>query len=621
MDSMDQSYGVVYSTRNFLTSSVEQVTKDLTTFVELKGFPVGDSQRVSWKDCVEFLQGMMSRSNVFENATLVFEYLLPLEGGRRPDVILLTEEKVIILEFKRKGKILLKDQRQAIEYRQDIGNYHAITSELSMAVSSYLVYTTELDFVEDELVPILTRGNFFDVIIEELKDQKSLEGTELNAWLTSMYSPLPSIVTASKQLFDTGELPQIKRIKEGDIEDAMSVIREVVDSESLDKTIVFVNGVPGSGKTLVGLKSVYDFLEYDINPIYLSGNGPLVNVLQGLLSDGDNQGRTFIRDMYAFKREYKNLNKVSDNQFIVFDEAQRAWDEEKSGGISEPETLLTIGDEIAKKHKKVTILCLVGDGQAIHTGKEKGMGLWLKAVNKHSDWKVVASQQFNGANFDQYVKNKLYLSTSIRHNFINVSPLVESILEGNLERAKSAYKEINKQGYFIDMVRQFDYLPALAKKLKARRPSAHSGLFASSKVLDNQLKAITNGRITNSYIPGKEAYNWYMKDSDKIASVATEFLCQGLESEWPIICFGGDYYLKDGSWIIDPEVKKKNEYKFDDFGVIVANIYRILLTRSREGMILFIPELPELEEIYQFFVKIGVNEIFQSKMEVSLYEP
>ncbi|MBO0444247.1 DNA/RNA helicase domain-containing protein [Vagococcus fluvialis] len=609
MESINKDYGVVYSTKHFLASSTDQVTRDLNVFVESNGFPVGESQIVSWKDCVEFLQSMMNRSDIFENATLLFEYLLPLEGGRRPDVILLTEEKVIILEFKRKGKILFKDQRQAIEYRQDIGNYHAITSELSMAVSSYLVYTTELDFIEDELVPILTRDNFFDVITEELKDQKSLEGTDLNKWLMSMYNPLPSIVTASKQLFDTGELPQIKRIKEGDIEDAMSVIREVVDSEALDKTIVFVNGVPGSGKTLVGLKSVYDFLEYGINPIYLSGNGPLVNVLQGLLSDGENQGRTFIRDMHAFKREYKNLNKVPDNQFIVFDEAQRAWDEEKSKGKSEPETLLSVGDEIAKKHKKVTILCLVGDGQAIHTGEEKGMGLWLNAINKHNDWKVVASQQFNGAHFDQYVKNKLYLSTSIRHNFINVSPLVESILEGDLEKAKNAYKEINKQGYFIDMVRYFEYLPELATRLKDRRPSAHIGLFVSSKVTDNQLKKISNGTITNSYIPAKEAYNWYMKDSHKITSVATEFLCQGLESEWPIVCFGGDYYLKDGTWIIDPEVKKKNEYKFDDFGVIVANIYRILLTRSREGMILYIPEIEELEELYLFFKEIGVNEI------------
>lgn len=609
MGSINKDYGVVYSTKHFLASSTDQITRDLNVFVESKGFPVGESQIVSWKDCVEFLQSMMNRSDIFENATLVFEYLLPLEGGRRPDVILLTEEKVIILEFKRKGKILFKDQRQAIEYRQDIGNYHAITSELSMAVSSYLVYTTELDFVENELISILTRDNFFDVITEELKDQKSLEGIDLNEWLMSMYSPLPSIVVASKQLFDTGELPQIKRIKEGDIEDAMTVIREVVDSETLDKTIVFVNGVPGSGKTLVGLKSVYDFLEYGINPIYLSGNGPLVNVLQGLLSDEDNQGRTFIRDMYAFKREYKNLNKVPDNQFIVFDEAQRAWDEEKSKGKSEPETLLSIGDEIAKKHKKITILCLIGDGQAIHTGEEKGMGLWLDAINKHNDWKVVASQQFKGANFDQYVKNKLYLSTSIRHNFINVSPLVESILDGDLEGAKSAYKEINKQGYFIDMVRQFDYLPELAKRLKDRRPSAHIGLFVSSKVTENQLKRVTNGTIDNSYILPKEAYNWYMKDSHKITSVATEFLCQGLESEWPIVCFGGDYYLKDGSWEIDPEVKRKNEKKFDDFGVIVANIYRILLTRSREGMILYIPEIDELEELYLFFKEIGVNEI------------
>ncbi|MGY3765460.1 DNA/RNA helicase domain-containing protein [Vagococcus vulneris] len=339
-------------------------------------------------------------------------------------MIILTSRKVIILEFKRKGKIYLEDQKQAIQYKQDISNYHAATSDLDLTVSSYLVFTLDALQTGNELISILTKETFDTFIEDEIKEEKEMKQLLVDKWLQSQYTPLPSIISASKLLFETGELPQIKRIKDGDISETLSAIEQVINSKTLEKTLVFVNGVPGSGKTLVGLKSVYDNICKDINPIFLSGNGPLVNVLQGLLSENNNQGRALIRDMHAFKREYQKLDKVSNNQFIVFDEAQRAWDVEKTRSKSEPEILLTIGDGIAKQHKKVTILCLVGDGQAIHTGEEKGRSLWFDAINKHNDWNVVSSSPINEINFKHYIQSKLYLSTSIRHNFINVSPLL-----------------------------------------------------------------------------------------------------------------------------------------------------------------------------------------------------
>lgn len=599
-----EPYGVYYSLKDFLTIDLDELVDEVQDFVESNGFPVEQSQTDSWFDCFDFLKRMFKDKEINSNLMLIFEYLLPLEGGRRPDVILLTSKKVIILEFKRKGKIYLEDQKQAIQYKQDISNYHAVTSDLDLVVSSHLVFTLDALQTGNELISILTKETIDTFIDDEIKEEKEMKQSLVDKWLQSQYTPLPSIISASKLLFETGELPQIKRIKDGDISETLSVIEQVINSKTLEKTIVFVNGVPGSGKTLVGLKSVYDNICKNINPIFLSGNGPLVNVLQGLLSENNNQGCALIRDMHAFKREYQKLDKVSDNQFIVFDEAQRAWDAEKTRSKSEPEILLTIGDEIAKQHKKVTILCLVGDGQAIHTGEEKGMSLWFDAINKHNDWNVVSSSPINEINFKHYIQSKLYLSTSIRHNFINVSPFIEAILTANLELARKLYREINQQGYFIYVVREFKKLPPFVKELKEKRPSEHTGFFVSSKISTNQLLKISDNQVKGSFIKANEAYKWYMKDAIKLESAASEFLCQGLESEWPIVCFGGDYFLENGSWKIEETVFNKNDKNFENFGLIMENIYRILLTRSREGMVVYIPKLAELDELYHFFKEI-----------------
>ncbi|MFI3805628.1 DNA/RNA helicase domain-containing protein [Vagococcus fluvialis] len=600
----NNNYGITYTLSEFFRIDSTSLVNEVKSFAESNGFPVSDSQVDSWLDCFEFLNNMFGKSNADPELVLIFEYLLPLEGGRRPDVILLMSKKVIVLEFKRKGRILLEDQKQAILYKQDLSNYHEATTDQQLKVESYLVFTLDAEEKGNEIIPILSRENFLEFINNEIVGMDPMEDYFVNEWLSSNYTPLPSIISASKLLFETGELPQIKRIKDGDISEALSVIEEVVTSTKLDKTIIFVNGVPGSGKTLVGLKSVYDNISKNINPIFLSGNVPLVNVLQGLLSENNNQGRALVRDMHAFKREYQRLDKISDNQFIVFDEAQRAWDEKKTGTKSEPEILLSIGDEIANKHKKVTILCLVGDGQAIHTGEEQGMRLWFDAINKHNDWNVVSSFKFKDTNFKHYLKSKLYLSTSIRHNFINVSPFVESILSANLEKAKKTYRDINRQGYFIYVVRDFNKLPQFVMKLKMNRPSDHTGFFVSSKVSSSKLLEITDGHVKSSFVKANEAFNWYMKDSDKLETAASEFLCQGLESEWPIVCFGGDYYIEAGSWKIEKSVSNTQSKIFADFNKIMANIYRILLTRSREGMVVYIPNLPELDELHSFFKEV-----------------
>lgn len=605
---MNSEFAVVYTYEELTTSSGQKFVARLQSFIANRGLPISEAQLLAWQDCYDFLLQHLETYPINPKLSFVFEYFLPLEGGRRPDVILLLKNKVIIMEFKRKGKVLLKDQEQAINYRQDIQNYHQVTNDLNMKVESYLVQTLPITNETEGLIPLITKDVFSTFIERHLLEVDVMDGEAVTTWINSKYQPLQNIILASKNLFETGKLPQIKRIQESDIQAAIDLIDKVVQSDMPEKSIVFINGVPGSGKTLIGLKTVFQYLDQGINPIFLSGNGPLVNVLQGVLSENGQEGQAFVRDMYAFIFE-KGHQMRSLNQYVVFDEAQRAWDEKKMKGASEPEQLLNRLDQVAEVKGKVTLVCLIGEGQVIHDGEEQGMRLWKDALAKHSDWIAISSEHFSDLHSRQVIRNELSLDTSIRSNFIDVHPMVEAILDGNIDLAKEFYLDILKQGYQVRIVRDFRLIPNLVTKLKSRRPNDQIGLFISSKVHRTNLKKIFPKSFRGSYIDKKEAYHWYMKDCDRLESAASEFLCQGLESEWPIVCFGGDFYLKNGKWTIEETVLNQYSFKYENLRDIMENIYRVLLTRSRQGMFLYLPHLPDLEESYEFFKDMGINEI------------
>lgn len=607
---MIRETAVTYTVSEICQLSQDEILNEIQTYMSGKNALVEGSQVKSWQDCICFLQDELKGLELNRELSLIFEYELPFEGGRRPDVILLSENKCLILEFKRKNKVLLKDQEQAIHYREDIKNYHHETNNMKVEVAACLVITETDEVFTDYLLPVLTITTFKEYVATFFSREVALSPQLVTQWLDSKYEPLRNMLVASKNLFETGELPQINRIKDSEITDALMCIDEVVKDSNARKAIVFVNGVPGSGKTLVGLKATYQYLLPPLKSIYLSGNGPLVNVLQGTLSATNRrEGRVAVREMYSFKREYQSGQRIPENQFIVFDEAQRAWDEKKMKGRSEPHVLLDIADHIAKTKGKVTLLCLIGEGQSIHDGEESGMQLWQEALAKHEGWRVYTSHHFEGLHGDQIIKNELFLDTSIRNNFNDVHPMVQAILSGDLSNSQLEYKRLQKQGYVLRIVRNYQQLPGIVKKLRETAPSDHTGLFISSKVPNLMLSKIFPANFKGSFVNKNDAYKWYTKDSYLLTTAASEFLSQGLESEWPIVCFGGDYYLDQGKWMIAKNVSQKNNKKYQDFSVIMENIYRVLLTRSRKGMFLYIPRMPQLEEVYQFFKAMGVREI------------
>lgn len=586
------------------TYTREIFTAECHRFVEVEcGMPVGAANDRSWNDCYDFLVEYLPKDKKYGDFHLVFEYMMP-ESMKRADVLLLTKEQVIVLEFKQKREIKKDDISQAAGYAQSIHNYHYITSKRNMVVKPYMVYTLGVSEGRKDIVPVLQASNFEQELIKILDNQEAMTHEECDEWIMSPFYPLKNLADATLQLFRDGELPNIKTIREGDIQETLNAINSVIDDNRYAKSIIFVTGVPGAGKTLVGLKTVYDHAisGMALNPIYLSGNDPLVDILQKTLSANhiDRDGESYIQPMKNFKRLAYG-DRVPLNNIIVFDEAQRAWDTDRQRpGETEATLLLKIADRIAERHGKVTLICLIGEGQAIHLNEETGMPIWSAALNGRNDWNTFIPEKFQDL-FSSVpnciVKPELFLNTSIRNDFIDVSPWVEAILKLDLAEAKRLYQEMIKQGFGCWYFTKKEKIQPCIEFIMRNHPGSHTGLVVSSH-FDRFSRNLFGPQYRGSYVRANEAYQWYTKESYTLTRAASEFLIQGIELEYPIVTFVGDYYINNGEWTIDPNTTDPG---LNDLRTVIENVYRVLLTRSRKGMYLYIPDIPKMKETIIWF--------------------
>jgi hypothetical protein len=580
-------------------------TQECHDFVENKcSLPADGGNDRSWDDCYDFLSKNLPTEDQFQAFHLIFEYVMP-ESLRRADVLILSRHRVMVLEFKQKQEILKDDIAQAAGYGQSISHYHYEIEENNMEVSAHLVYTPGDPSGRHDLVDILCPANFCESIKVKLSAEVPITNAECKNWVASPFHPLKNIAEATLQLFKEGDLPNIKSIREGDIKNTLAVINNIIDDQRSQKSIMFVSGVPGSGKTLVGLKTVYDHGRPDeiLNPIYLSGNDPLVNILQNTLSVNhvDKEGGSYIQPMKSFKK-LAHGSTVPMNDIIVFDEAQRAWDTDSEPGQTEATLLLRIGDRIADKYGKVTILCLIGDGQAIHKNEETGMSIWTEALAGREDWNIYVpgnyEMLFDRAGHSLRVP-ELMLDTSIRHDFIDVSPWVESILALDQEKARSLYQEMLSKGFKCWCFRNKENLYKTVQYIQKNYPESHTGLIVSSHLKSGS--EYFGSQYRGSYIKAEEAYSWYMNEGPNLTRGASEFLIQGIELEYPIVGFVGDYFMHNGQWTVD---SKATDPGLKDLRTVIANVYRVLLTRSRKGMFLYFPQDQKLDETYKWFIEM-----------------
>jgi len=406
-----------------------------------------------------------------EPGRVLFEYTIP-RIRKRLDAVVLLRDIVLVLEFKAGDQTtyLKSDEDQVMDYALNLKSFH---EESERAPIVPILVVPEAPNVRKKFVPYkdlvyiplcANAAELQNIIAEILQEVHATYPLNLDLWEISNYQPTPTIVEAATMLFAGNNVEEITRTDASgaSIKRTTKYIEQVVarTKEAGEKAICFLTGVPGAGKTLVGLNIAFRLAEQykseDNNPeesaaVYLSGNGPLVKVLVAALAR-DKQNRDHckisearttasakVQSIYAFREQMlqKLQNPIEDDRLqidpakavksekngyaehehiAIFDEAQRCWDHAKladwlkRGGsygnklkianfpMSEAEFLIW---SMNLRPDWGVIVCLVGGGQEIHTG-EAGIGEWVRAINAtFPAWKVYISDQLTDSEYEK----------------------------------------------------------------------------------------------------------------------------------------------------------------------------------------------------------------------------
>jgi len=588
-------------------------------FAENSVMPLGQSQINAWADCFNVLQSVLP---AFESEhpgfSVLFEYQLPYESGRRPDVILLSSEDVIILEFKMKNSVEQADLDQCTAYARDIKEYHFESRNRKVIDALVLTKTKNLSEQDPEVSTYICSGDCLGALLDRVvSETTTLCDTE--KWSNSAYEPLPTIVEAAKMFMKNEPLPNIRRVGSTGIPNALNCLTTISRQAETnhDHIIAFVTGVPGAGKTFLGLQFVYDICKDHglVNSVYLSGNGPLVEVLTDAL-----RSKVFVKDLHSVVNEFL-AHKANDFQknIIVFDEGQRAWDikqmaeKKKSMTESEPDVIVRLCDE---RLDWCVLLILVGEGQEIYKGENSGIEQWNTALNKgSSNWKVVCPDKlkpvFKGQNI-MGIKEavSLDLTISLRtHLAGDVSNFANCLIDGDIMKAKTYVAPIYKAGFSMFVTRDIQAAKNYCNSRYDGNLEKRYGLIASSKGrdlpkygVDNSFYgAINRGRYGKWFNTPKGSGS----SCCDLQGVVTEFGIQGLELDMPIICWDRDMTWNGTGW----DKFKFQEDKNSDNNVYRVNSYRVLLTRGRDGFIIFVPPTPALDPLYTMLRGLGIKEL------------
>jgi hypothetical protein len=614
----------------FVDATPEAVLGELTRNCEFALIP---TQRDAWLWQIKFLRSQLEGFS----GSIFFEFNIP-RMGRRIDVAVVTGPVVFAIEFKVGEKTFDRSAiDQVWDYGLDLKNFHEASHNGSIipilvATEATECPATELHADADKLFrPIVVDSESFRSVLEAAL--RAVSGTAVNAetWSRASYHPTPTIVEAARALYAQHSVEAIARFDAGaqNLHVTSRRIEELVDEAQAKgrKRICFVTGVPGAGKTLVGLNLATRREENEpTHAVFLSGNGPLVAVLREALTRDEvarrkQQGekvrkgkvgesvKAFIQNVHHFRDDALIDVDPPIEHVVIFDEAQRAWNLKQTASFmlrkkrrpgfsdSEPEFLISYMD----RHKDwAVIVCLVGGGQEINTG-EAGIDAWLDAVDRRfPEWEMFISSRLTDSEYAagralEIVRERprtrfddsLHLAVSMRSfRAENVSAFVKALLDCDITQAREAFAQLSRR-YPIAITRD---LHAAKRWIRDRaRGSERYGLVASSKAMRLKPHAID---IRVSVDPVHYFLNdrhdtrssWYLEDA------ATEFQVQGLELDWVCVAWCGDFRIDDSGW-------NYHDFRGDrwcnisnaDNRVYLRNAYRVLLTRARQGMIVFVP--------------------------------
>lgn len=604
------------SVAEFCADSRHSILGTLTANSHLE---VTAEQRDAWLQEIEVLQQAL----IGILGTLLLEFTIP-RMGHRADAVLLLDRALVVFEFKATDSPARADLDQVWDYALDLKHFHGASHDL--AIVPVLAHpghpgAPRLEPAEDGIYHP-TAVNFANLGPWLRECATLVQGRAVPPdWERAPYHPTPTIIEAARALYAGHQVEEIARSEAGEnLARTSQRLLEIVNqaAQSRHKAICFVTGVPGAGKTLVGL-NLATRRDAAHHAVFLSGNGPLVAVLRAALAR-DERARTkkrprlqaiksFIQNIHHFRDEGLTDDRPPDEHVVIFDEAQRAWNQARLSDFmkrrkhrpdfhqSEPQTLLEYMD---RRPDWAAVIALVGSGQEIHTG-EAGIAIWLQQLNQRlADWQVFLPHQLGGDEFGAQTEidalatrggvtwePDLHLAVSVRSfRAENVSAFVQALLDLDHATARAQFDRLRDR-YPIVLTRNLD----AAKRWVRRqaRASERYGLLASSRALRLKPYAV-DVRVSTDPV------HWFLNDREDIRSSfyledpATEFDVQGLELDWACVTWDGDLRHRDGHWAHhDFRGTKWNRVHDPDKQVYIRNAYRVLLTRARQGMAIFVP--------------------------------
>lgn len=572
-------------------------------------------QIAAWSSCVDMLQrifgDLIAERSDAKTWHIAFEYVLPRERGRRPDVILIADDKILVLEFKEAARPSVAYRDQVAAYGRDLAHYHAESH--GRDIECFLVMTRRAAAVPHWSESVAIVGE--EALTGMLRHLQTDRVNRINAkeWLDADYEPLPSLVEAARLLFENEPLPTIRRAQSAGIPFTLATLANIRDEAMKTGTrhLVLVTGVPGAGKTLVGLQFAYDSKGEERSSrkaVLLSGNGPLVQVLQHALKT-----TVFVQDVHGFLVQYGgDQTKVPSEHVLIYDEAQRAWDsarvrEKRGHGYSEPEDFLLIG---SKMEGWSMMIGLIGEGQEIHLGEEGGLGQWNDAIaTAGGNWIVhcpsrVAPQFTNAPRVEP--QDSLDLTESLRsHLALDVQRWVSHFLNGEFEDARVFAQKFSEQGFDTYFSRDLDACKAYVRGRYAGEIDKRYGLIASSGAKNLKAWGVDNEYFSSLRL---KVGPWYNDPPDsplsccQLDKAVREFACQGLELDFPIVAWGDDLTWTGSQW----DLARRGRSKARDPLKLRVNSYRVLLSRGRDGFVVYVPPEEKMDVVAEMLAAGGL---------------
>ena len=661
--------------RSYFSSTIERfLTLDqdviLAALVKSHPFDLNDLTRDSWINEILILKDQLRDVDGY----IILEYTIP-RMGKRVDAVVITGGLVILLEFKvGADKYSSSAIEQVMDYALDLKNFHAGSHDkviVPVAVCTEAPDVQNVIDIYDDMIlyPLKANKKTLSNIIFEVKSRYYEQpAVDAVVWRDAEYKPTPTIVEAAQALFNNHTVEDIYRndAEAKNLSVTMGEIKNIITYSQMHqrKSIIFVTGVPGAGKTLIGLKLATELhnsaLEEDA--VFLSGNQPLVTVLQEALSrdkvqreaeqgqhiskdTAKREVRTFIQIIHHYRDYYVGNDIKPADRIAIFDESQRAWTKDeissfmarKKGvqnfGYSEPEFLISTMD---RWNDWAVIICLVGGGQEINKG-EAGLLEWFDSLRRSfAHWDIYTAKNLDDIEYlrgktwedlthglNVIINEGLHLATSIRSfRSENVSLFVKYLLDNEKEKAKQVYITL-KDKYPIAITRDLSKAKAWVK-LRARGTERY-GLLASSSAARLKPYGIYYAKDRNSISPE----NWFLnakedlRSSYSMESVASEFETQGLEIDYALIAWDADLRIENNKWTfyqMSNRLSPPNwsRIRSENNMLYLKNAYRVLLTRARQGFIIYIPEgsneditrNPALyDKTFEYLKSLGITEI------------